>query len=145
MDGSNSASGISKILDEADTYEDRVKQITYFTPAESELWELVLNKMQPYFVNHGMIDNKYLFTQTAKVTTKFPEQKALVSRNETVNTLKTEVDSGFTSRKRAIKKLNPEMTDYEIESFIKEIDEEKTIYIPSGNEALENGDENSES
>ena len=150
LDGQNAASGISKIIDEADTYEDRIKQIGYYVDAEERFWDLVLHKMHTYFVSQGMIDNKYIFTSTATVETKFPEQKPLVSRQEMVNTLKTERDAGFISTEKAIKRLNPEMSENDIDELMVEISEERTIEIPEiknelmGVESNDNEDPESE-
>lgn len=144
------ASGISKIIDEADTYEDRKKQISYYIPAEKKLWDLILKKMHPYFVSTGAIDSRYIFTSTAEVITKFPEQKPMTSRSELVKTLKDERDAGFISTEKAIKKLNPEMSDDDIEEMMEDIGEERNIEIMDESEDQpkeieDNGDENSES
>ncbi len=121
----NFASGISKIIDEMDTFEARQKQTGYFTTAEEDLWDLVLNYMHPYWASTGQIENRTLWTPTALVKTTFAVQLPQQSRGQLVIDLKTEFESGFISRKRAIQKLNPEMVDTEVEELILEIDEER--------------------
>lgn len=123
----NFASGISKVIDEMDTFEARQKQISYFSNAEKEFWDLLLNYMHPYWVSQGMIENRALFTPSASVNTTFAVQLPMQQRGQQVTDLKNEFEAGFTSRKRAIMKLNPQMVEAEVLELIKEIDEERTI------------------
>lgn len=124
------ASGISKLVDEMDTYEERCKQVEIFSDVEKELWDLVMNTMHPYWMVNGMIDKRPVFSPTAKFKIKFAEQIPLIDRSQIVDTLDKEVKAGFTSKDRAIKKLNPEMTDQEIEELKAEIEADKTVNVP---------------
>lgn len=123
---SNFASGISKIIDDMDTFEARQKQVTAFQQTELELWRLLSANFHPYWKEKGLLSvdvpdpSKEMFVQTS-----FPVQLPMVNRGEAVKDLEAEVDAGFTSRMRAIKALNPRMTDAEIEDLMKEIDDEK--------------------
>lgn len=121
----NFASGISKMIDEMDTYEARQKQVTKFMQIEEELWDLILNVMHPYWVSQGMIENTTLWTNGAKVKTSFAVQLPMQSRGQIVRDLKEEYSSGFITRWGAIQKLNPQMTSEEIDKLIMEIDEER--------------------
>lgn len=123
----NFASGISKVIDEMDTFEARQKQISYFSDAEKELWDLILNVMHPYWAANGMVENKTRFTPTASVKTTFAVQLPMQARGQLVTDLKNEFEAGFTSRRRAIMKLNPQMVEAEVLELIQEIDEERTI------------------
>lgn len=130
MEGSNLASGISKLIDEADTTEERKKQVEYFSNAEEELWDLVFQHMHPYWVKTNQIENRAIFSPSAYVETVFAEQIPLMNRGELIRDLKDEVDAGFSSKRRAIQKLNPRMTEDEIDQLIKEIDEEDALILP---------------
>lgn len=123
----NFASGISKLIDEMDTYESRQKQVGVYVNAESELWDLVLNSMHPYWSDSGMIDNNAKFTPTATVQTKFAVQLPQQSRGQVVRDIRDEFAAGFISRRMALVKLNPEKTDAEIDELIEEIDEERGL------------------
>lgn len=123
----NAASGISKLIDEMDTYEARQAQVETFVRAEAELWDLVLKYMHPYWFNRGLIDNPATFPMTAEVVTTFALQLPTQTRGAVVRDLRDERASGFISRRRAVKKLNPEMTEAEIDLLIAEIDAERTI------------------
>jgi len=126
----NFSSGISKMIDEMDTAEDRMKQVNYYTDAEKELWDLVMKHMHPYWTATGQIDNQAQFNPSAEVVIDFAEQLPAMQRGEIVDDLKSEVDAGFTSTRRAIQKLNPRMTDEEIDALIVEIEDEKSLSMP---------------
>lgn len=123
------ASGVSKLIDEADTTEARQKQITTFRTAESQLWDLVFNYMHPVWRDRRMIENQAKATPAGEVIVNYAEQIPLGSRGQLVEDQQKEVAAGFTTRKRAIKRLNPKMTDEQIDELIEEIDAERTIEI----------------
>lgn len=137
LEKDNFASGISKIIDEMDTFEARQKQVGFFINAEKEFWDLVLNTMHPYWAANGMIENKALFTPTASVKTSFAIQLPTQSRGTVVADLKLEYEAGFISRKRAVSKLNPDMNSEEIEELLEEIDEERSIDVSETEETPE--------
>lgn len=143
-DAENFVSGISKIVDEMDTVEARKKQIEYFENAEMDLWDLVFNHMHPYWSQRGLIENNTVFTPTALVQTEFLQPTPLETRGDLVANLQAEISAGFISRKRAMKKLNPEMSEDEIEELLEEIDEEKTVEIPEAEEAGQEKERNGE-
>lgn len=119
------ASGISKVIDEMDTYEARQKQTKSFLKAEDELWKLIFNHMHPYWVKNNLIENKALFSPSASVITNFAIQLPMQTRGQVVRDLKEEYMSGFTTRARVLKTLNPEMSNQEVEDLENEIDEER--------------------
>lgn len=129
-EGSSFASAVSKMVDEADTTDERKKQVEYFTAAESELWDLVIHHLHPYWINNGHIQAVPLFSPGVYVTTDFAEQIPLFNRGEFVRSLELEVASGFISRRRAIKKLNPHMTEDEVDELLAEIELEALLTFP---------------
>lgn len=125
----NFSSGISKVIDEMDTYEARQKQVTVFQNTESRMWDLILNTMHPYWAQNKMIENTALFTPGAKIKTTFAVQLNMQSRGQLVKDLKEEIASGFTTKKLAISKLNPEMSEEDVLELMAEIDAERTINV----------------
>jgi len=123
----NFASGVSKLIDEMDTFEARQKQVSTFLKVEEMFWGLILNYMHPVWVQRGEVENRTLWTPGAKVKTTFAMQLPMQSRGQLVRDLRDEYSSGFITRKRAVAKLNPHMTSREIEELINEIQEERTI------------------
>jgi len=127
----NLASGVAKLLDEMDTSESRQEQSTVFQDSEQELWDLVLNRYNPYWIKAGLISSTQQFTSSASVLTNFAEQVPLTRRGDVVKDQESEVKAGFTTRRRAIKRLNPKMTEAEIDELMEEIDEEQAITVPA--------------
>jgi hypothetical protein len=120
----NNISGISKMLDEIDTSEDRKRQVGYFKKAESDLWDLVLNYLHPRWLQKQGFPIRGMFTPSAYVDTDFSEQIPMVSRGDVVGDLEKEMKAGFISKRRAIKRLNPQMTESEIDEILEEINGE---------------------
>lgn len=120
----NFASGVSKIIDEMDTFEARQKQVGVFVKAEEEMWDLIGNYMWPYWLSTGQVENVGLFSPNVEIVTQFAVQLPQQSRGQMVVDLKNEVAAGFISRHRAIRKLNPELSETEVDELISEIDAE---------------------
>lgn len=125
----NFASGISKMIDEMDTYEDRKRQVEFFRDSERKMWNLIINNLHPFWVRTGAIDTRQLFPIDSKVIVNFAEQVPMLKRGDMVRDLQAEVNAGFATRKVAIKKLNPHMTENEIDEYMQMIDEERTTTI----------------
>ena len=147
LQGDNMASGVAKMIDELDTYQDRQKQTGFFMDAEEQLWNLILKDMHPVWVQHGMLNDPLpLFSPSADFNVNFSEQMPFITRGDLVDDLQAEVAAGFTTRARAIKALNPRMSDDEIDELLAEIegdagmmDEPETM---DDDEAANGADEN---
>jgi hypothetical protein len=121
--------GISKIIDEMDTSEDRQKQVSFFSAGEADFWDLIVNYMHPYWRRTNEIEVREEFTPGARVETTFLEQRPNVKRSEVLDTGLKEVDAGLTTKKRLKKRLDPEMSDTEIDKLLEEAAIENTITI----------------
>lgn len=126
----NFASGISKIIDEMDTFEARQKQTTTFVQVEKELWDLILNGMHPYWQKTGQISISGTFSPSAFIKTDFAVQLPTQTRGQVVRDVKEEYSSGFTTKRRALMKINPEMSEKEIDELIMEIESEFEVEEP---------------
>lgn len=119
------ASGIAKLVDESDTSENRKAQVVTFRKAEKQLWDLIFNYIHPYWVRTGQIENRTLMSVGARVVTNFAEQKPLVTRSQIISDVKAEMELGLEDKKGAMKRLNPHMTNEQIEKKLEEVEEEK--------------------
>ena len=128
-DSSNLASGLAKLIDDADTTEFKTKQKGYFKEAETELWDLILHYFHPYWLSTQADILNTMFTPLASVITEFVDDIPLNNRGTLVADLKAEVDAKFTTRKKAIQTLNPYMTSSQVDEYMIEIDEEHTTEI----------------
>lgn len=123
--GQSDISGISKMIDEMDTSEDRQKQVQHFMKAEKELWQLVTKSLHPYWQSQRMIETPLNFSPQAEVVVEFQEQLPMTRRSDLLKDILLELKEGLTTKKRALKTLNPEMKDDDIEALMEEVEEEK--------------------
>jgi hypothetical protein len=131
----NFASGVSKIIDEMDTFEARQKQVEIYTKAEQDLWILITKHMHPYWLQTGQLEGVTAqFSVGAEVVTKFPVQLPAQARGVAVRDAKEEYAAGFITRKHAIMRLNPEMSDEAAEAYMAEIDAERGVVAAAAEE-----------
>lgn len=121
------ASGIAKVIDEADTFDVRQAQTLIYGEAEEDLWELILTKMHPIWVSQGYVENRTIFSSTAEVNTRFAVVPVGTQRQQLIQEQRDEYAAGFTTRTRAISALNPQMNVSNIDSLIQDIDDERSI------------------
>ena len=133
----NMSSGISKIVDEADTSDERKKQVEFYKAAEEEWWNGLMHNIHPQWVAQGLIDQTMLFSQNARISVEFPPQIPLQSRGDLVRDLMAEVEAGFLSRDTAMLKLNPDWGETELEAEKEKIGEQFEV-ISDGGEVEEN-------
>ena len=141
--GQGDISGISKMIDEMDTSEDRQKQVQHFMKAEYQLWQLITKKLHPYWMSQRMLDTNLSFSANCKVITEFQEQMPMTRRSEVLKDIIIELDKGLTTKKRALQMLNPEMKMDELDALLEEIGEERTttVEVPDEPEVDEADDE----
>lgn len=136
----NFSSGVSKIVDEMDTYEERQKQVPFFRQTEHELWELLMHGYHPYWVREKLIDETRLFAPSQSVEAEFAEQKPMVRRMDTLGEIEKELTLRLTTRKNSIQRLNPDMSEQQVDEFIAEIDQEGTVDLPGDSSAITQAD-----
>jgi len=131
LNQSNVASGVSKMIDEADATVNRKSQISTFQMAEKVFWQ-VLATIHNEAAKAGRLENRALFSEPSRleVNVKFPDQKPMQTKLEIIEEASAELDAGLTSKRRMIKKLNPEMSDDEVSELLEEIEQENSFDIP---------------
>lgn len=123
----SAASGIAKIIDEADTFDVRQAQTVAYSKAERQLWSLILNYMHPVWAASGMVENTATFSAGAEVVSRFAVVPVGTQRQQLIAEQKEEYAAGFTTRKRAIAALNPQLSMQQVEELEAEIDLERGI------------------
>lgn len=131
MTTENMASGISKMIEESDTTQDRKEQVPFFVKAEKDLWDLIMHHMHPVWVQRGLIDERRLFTKNSEVSIQFKEQKPIVSRTEVLDEALKELAASLIDRKTALKRLNPDFDQDAIDELMESIETDRTITIES--------------
>lgn len=141
----NFASGISKMVDEMDTVDERQKQIPFFKQLEQDLWDLILNHMHPVWSRSQGFPVGQQFPPGAQVFVEFKDQLPLQNRDAMLNTLIKELNQGLTTPKIAVQKLNPELNEQDVDQILLEVQAQNTIETPEVNDVEELGEQNAES
>ncbi len=122
---SNAASGIAKLIDEADATQDRKAQCGRFHDAEVALWDL-LAKMHKYWVETGELETeKKLFSDDFEVSIRFPDQKPIMTDKDKIEEARLMIDAGLMTQRQAIQKLYPYFTEKEITKWMEELEQKK--------------------
>lgn len=148
------ASGISKAIDEMDTFMVRTKNIPFFRKEEKQLWKILALQNNQWIATKEIDQELYpssivdVPTVVKSFAIDFEPPKPVEDRNDVVDTQKKEYDNGFTTLKRAIGKINPDMGDTDVDSLIGEIDkanedrDNKNTDDLDSNDSSDNDDEN---
>lgn len=124
------SSGVSKMIEESDTYESVKEQIAIYEQAENAFWNKLLKQIHPFWVAGRRIENTTPFTMTAEVRVKFTQPKPMQSRGQLIDELTKEVQAGFTTLEQAVRKLNPEMDEAAVNAMIEEAKAELAMKAP---------------
>jgi hypothetical protein len=135
---SNMASGISKMIDEADVTDIRNFQASIYSQFEKWFWNYLLNTLYPFWRDQGLIEDLGTFSPNASVVTTFVPQTPMISRATMIKDQRDELDAGFTTKKRAITALNPGMSSDDIDKLLQDIDNEKEVYVYEKQDGNEN-------
>lgn len=120
----NAASGISKLIDSADSSAVTRKQIALFRKVEFALWDLV-NKMHRFWVaTQQLKDQSQAFSTGFNPSVKFGDAKVVVDTKTVLEELKIQFELGLVTVKQALQRLNPDMDDTQIQLLINELEAE---------------------
>ena len=116
----NYASGIAKLIDESDAISLYKEQIIFFRHIEETVWTIIRD-IHGYWSDIGTIDESRRFSDGFDPIIQFQIAEPIVSEDVLVDILIKELETGLITRKGAIKRLNPEFTDREIQDYLREI------------------------
>lgn len=137
----NLASGVAKIIDESDTSEDRQNQVPYMQDGEEKLLDLVVNFMHPHWLGINTYKYKQTFSKGLVPQVSFPEQKPVIDSTKAITDQQTKITMGIQSKKGALRELNPDWTEDEIDAKLDEISMENQAATDQAEESNESADE----
>ena len=117
----NFQNGISKMIDEMDTFELRQKLVGVMIGVEREFWDLVMHTMHPIWVRAGLVPTQQLFSAGASVDVVFSTQGPMSDRAKLVADLKAEREAGFTTLRRCLAQLNPLLSEKDLDELEAEV------------------------
>jgi len=127
LDSGNVASGISKMIDSAESVEDKTDQQQYFEKAENDLWHLLSGYMIPVWRQQQRLKpelNKE-FSGQFEVSIYFQDPKVMISEQEQIDISKARLDAGFSTLNMELQEIYPQMKQEQIEDLIEEIETNK--------------------
>ena len=138
----STASGISKMLDEVQSTEDKEEQRKYFESGERDLWDLFAHYMLPVWTASGEINQEYkgAFSNGFEINIIFKDMKPMLTEKEQVELVIVKLNAGLITQRDAIKELNPSLTDEQVEEKISDIAEERTVMLGDSSDDTEEED-----
>lgn len=118
--------GVAKAIDEGDTTDERKVQVEYFRNAERQIWSLV-KSMQDIWVRGNILSiERRRFSPSFEESFEiiFSEMKPLKTMKQKIEEIQLMRDQKLISKKRALKKLFPELTDKQIDEWLEEVKDE---------------------
>lgn len=127
LDSADVASGISKMIDSADSVEDKTDQQAFFEKAEKELWALLSKTMIPYWRSNGLLrdDLNSEFSPAFEMDIFFMQPKIMISEMEQIEISKARLDAGFSTLDYELSQIYPQLTAEQREELAENIREEK--------------------
>jgi hypothetical protein len=129
LSGDNFQSGISKIIDEADTLDHQNKQTELYRAFEPKFWDVALKHMHPAWIDSNELEKfapRNLFNMNSSVVTVFTKKIPVHSRGALAKDYMVEIDGRLISRKEVMRRLNPELSESKIDELLAEIQEEQS-------------------
>ena len=111
----NAVSGISLMIQEMETTEDRITQQHYFKRMEQDFWRR-LAIMHNELASRGQIENRSMFSDPATLQVDIDYQDDIIveSVKDKVARIKDQLDAGLISKQSAMKVIDPGMDDEQI-------------------------------
>jgi len=121
------ASGVAKVLDSAESTEDKEIQTLYFKRAEKELWTKLAHFMIPVWLDNGMLEPEFAgrFSDEFQLSINFPDQRPAITEKDRLDIEVTKLKNNLTTHFLAVQEINPEYTSDEVTQVLDEIKKEK--------------------
>ena len=119
--GQNYASGIARIIDSAEIIEEQKSRRNVLRAAERKILQIC----QSWYEAVGKIGNFSGFTPDFKLQLAFAQPSPVMSESDKLKLSQQRIDAGFSTLRRELAVIYPEMDEKEIEKLIEEIEEDR--------------------
>ena len=127
---SQSISGVAKMIDEMDTTQHRKESIQLWTQIEYQLWELIsyMHNMAWSQLEWQYPEWRYEFSTDfcKNFSINFNQPDPGLSEADEIANIKALMDMGLISKKTALGRLNPTLSEEQVEEVLSDIEMEKT-------------------
>lgn len=141
--GSSRTSALAKMVDEADTISIRNHQVNKFAEVEKRLFQLISVLHDIWRRDSGFAETRS-FSKDFELSIMFPEQKIFSSEKEKIEKATMLTGAGLASPRQAIRLIFPNMTEMELDKYVKELDEYKQQVQLAAQEQAEEDQEQGE-
>ena len=123
-------SGVSKMLDSAESVEDKKDQQAYFTKAEKERFHILSKYLFPYWKQNNLLNEQYNdldFTDDFQLNIIFTNPKPFINDSDKIKLAKERLHLRLSTIKRELKYIYPYMSEDELFSLYNEIIKERNL------------------
>jgi hypothetical protein len=127
------SSGISKMIDEADVTDQISNNQVEYIKAEKQIFDFIKKAHEVWKGQNSEIPSGS-FSLDCDLLIEFERVEPIRSRTDIVKEVAEEKAAGLTSTKRAVKRINPNLPDEEIDEILEEIEAEKKPSVAANKE-----------
>ena len=125
LDPAAAASGVAKILDQAEVIDEQEDQKAALHAAEQDFWDKFANKVLPVWLEQDINPLYYrAFSDDFGVDVIYPSREVYKSEDQIVDTEVKKLNAKLTTRQMSLKKLYPNLDDEQIQKLDAKILEE---------------------
>jgi hypothetical protein len=143
-----STSGFHALIQSADALDSIEHDKPMLKKAEKQLWNIIA-AYHNYLADAGMLPEDSLglgkFSDEFAIDIKYQDVRPLTSESEDIANVQNLLNNGLISRRQALKKLNPDLSDEQVEALLLEISTERTsaanTFIGESTEVVDNNPE----
>lgn len=139
----NFTSGFHALIAMADSLEAVEADKPIMMKAEKEVWQ-VIAAWHNWMFDTGQLSDEARalgkFSEDFEIQVQFADVKPLESEDERINRVKTLIDLGLITKKDALKKLNPDLSEDQIDSKLEEIENESQSRFKKAQEMMGGSD-----
>lgn len=131
LDAASVASGIAKMIDEAESTEDITDSQSYFQKREQEFWVIVSKWLEVLRPTERLVEKLKVIKpfDGDKVTTSYKMQGVVLSETERADLIKKKKEIGLTKFIELIKMEKPGFSDDEAKKYLMEVIAERLMII----------------
>lgn len=143
LNAQNAASGIAKLVDNAESMEDREDQQEYFKDLESQIFTKLHKNLIPVWQQQRLLSPDFMknFSESFDYVVLFPEPKIMHTLEDRIRIAKMRKDAGFSTLRRELEFIYSDLDSEDIDKLEKEILDNKMDDVQSISNEMNDMDE----
>ena len=138
LEGGKEASGVAKMIDNAETTEDRKDQQAFFANGEKTFWDKYARNILPVWVESKQLHQDYVgkFSEEFELSIRFADPKPFIGDKDTVDLEVVKKDNNLTTDKMALQAIHPDKDEEEIQALLDEIGKANQEKVEAARKAM---------